>query len=420
MVRTGACATCGGDGKVAADAVRGVRGRRRRPGRASASRSTSRPASPTASASACPAAATRASPARPAGDLFVQVRVREDERFLRDGDDLVTVVDVPAPRAALGTTVAGADPRRASTSWRSPPARSRARSRPSAARACRRCGAAGRATCASSSTSPSRASSPRTSGASSRQLADSFSDDAFASDEGLLGKLRRARGVDPPRPCGCAATTAASSSPSCSSSRPPGWRRASSPTASSTSSTARRASCPRCPRSQAAAGDVLVEVSSTEIADDWDERWKQWHRPVAIGPLRVRPPWEPAPSTGSTSSSTPARRSGPAAHATTRLCLELLLELEPGGAVRRLGLRLRRARDRGGQARLRPVAAVDYDPLAVDATRVNAGVNGVALEVGAGQPARAAGPAAPTVCANLLRPLLLEVAAGARRGARSG
>jgi molecular chaperone DnaJ len=30
---------------------------------------------------------------------------REDERFLRDGEDLVTVIDVPAPLAALGTTV---------------------------------------------------------------------------------------------------------------------------------------------------------------------------------------------------------------------------------------------------------------------------------------------------------------------------
>src|SRR3954447_4230815 len=40
-----------------------------------------------------------------AGDLYVVVRVREDERFLRDGEDLVTVVDVLAPFAALGTTV---------------------------------------------------------------------------------------------------------------------------------------------------------------------------------------------------------------------------------------------------------------------------------------------------------------------------
>jgi molecular chaperone DnaJ len=41
----------------------------------------------------------------PPGDLYVLIRVREDPRFLRDGDDLVTAVDVPAPRAALGTTV---------------------------------------------------------------------------------------------------------------------------------------------------------------------------------------------------------------------------------------------------------------------------------------------------------------------------
>jgi molecular chaperone DnaJ len=41
----------------------------------------------------------------PPGDLYVIVRVRQDERFLRDGSDLVTVVDVPFPLAALGTEV---------------------------------------------------------------------------------------------------------------------------------------------------------------------------------------------------------------------------------------------------------------------------------------------------------------------------
>jgi molecular chaperone DnaJ len=40
----------------------------------------------------------------PPGDLYVQIRVREDPRFLRDGDDLVTAIDVAAPLAALGTT----------------------------------------------------------------------------------------------------------------------------------------------------------------------------------------------------------------------------------------------------------------------------------------------------------------------------
>jgi molecular chaperone DnaJ len=41
----------------------------------------------------------------PSGDLYVVVRVREDERFVRDQEDLHTVIDIPAPLAALGTTV---------------------------------------------------------------------------------------------------------------------------------------------------------------------------------------------------------------------------------------------------------------------------------------------------------------------------
>ncbi|HEY4897623.1 MAG TPA: molecular chaperone DnaJ [Solirubrobacteraceae bacterium] len=41
----------------------------------------------------------------PAGDLYVVVSVEEDERFLREGDDLITAVDVAAPLAALGATL---------------------------------------------------------------------------------------------------------------------------------------------------------------------------------------------------------------------------------------------------------------------------------------------------------------------------
>jgi molecular chaperone DnaJ len=41
----------------------------------------------------------------PAGDLYVLIRVTPDERFVRDGDDLVTALDVPAPLAALGATL---------------------------------------------------------------------------------------------------------------------------------------------------------------------------------------------------------------------------------------------------------------------------------------------------------------------------
>jgi len=41
----------------------------------------------------------------PPGDLYVLVRVKEDKRFVRDGDDLVTAVDISGPQAALGATV---------------------------------------------------------------------------------------------------------------------------------------------------------------------------------------------------------------------------------------------------------------------------------------------------------------------------
>jgi molecular chaperone DnaJ len=39
------------------------------------------------------------------GDLYVLVRVRPDERFVREGEDLLTALDVPAPLAALGATL---------------------------------------------------------------------------------------------------------------------------------------------------------------------------------------------------------------------------------------------------------------------------------------------------------------------------
>ncbi|HEV7808543.1 MAG TPA: molecular chaperone DnaJ [Solirubrobacteraceae bacterium] len=41
-------------------------------------------------------------PGAPAGDLYVHVSIKAHEHFLRDDNDLVTVLDVPAPLAALG------------------------------------------------------------------------------------------------------------------------------------------------------------------------------------------------------------------------------------------------------------------------------------------------------------------------------
>jgi molecular chaperone DnaJ len=44
-------------------------------------------------------------PGAPAGDLYVEVAVAADERFRREGTDLVHVVTIPATEAMLGTTV---------------------------------------------------------------------------------------------------------------------------------------------------------------------------------------------------------------------------------------------------------------------------------------------------------------------------
>ncbi len=44
-------------------------------------------------------------PGTPAGDLYVEVTVATDERFQRDGTDLISVVSIPATEAMLGTTV---------------------------------------------------------------------------------------------------------------------------------------------------------------------------------------------------------------------------------------------------------------------------------------------------------------------------
>jgi molecular chaperone DnaJ len=41
-----------------------------------------------------------------AGDVYVEVRVRPDERFVREGNDVYSTVELTLPQAALGATIA--------------------------------------------------------------------------------------------------------------------------------------------------------------------------------------------------------------------------------------------------------------------------------------------------------------------------
>jgi molecular chaperone DnaJ len=104
LVREHVCDACGGEGRVPSEPCTACGGRGSR-----ATRKTLEVEVPAGIADEQRIRLTGRGHAGerggPPGDLYVLVRVAEDERFLRDGSDLVAVVDVPAPAAALGTTV---------------------------------------------------------------------------------------------------------------------------------------------------------------------------------------------------------------------------------------------------------------------------------------------------------------------------
>jgi ribosomal protein L11 methyltransferase len=207
---------------------------------------------------------------------------------------------------------------------------------------------------------------------------------------------------------------------------------------------------PALPDLRAAAGSALVEIATSETPGDWQERWKRFHRPVLIEApdaasarrppaLRVRPPWEPPSPPGDGRAEEividPGQAFGTGAHATTRLCLELLLELaamrEERGPLLDIGAGSGLLAIAAARLGFSPVIALDNDRESVRASAENAALNGVSLEVahvdvrsqgipwlGSEGDHAAAMPTPPgplVVVANLLRPLLLELAERAAR-----
>jgi ribosomal protein L11 methyltransferase len=164
---------------------------------------------------------------------------------------------------------------------------------------------------------------------------------------------------------------------------------------------------------RAAAGGALVEISTSELPDDWDERWRSFHQPIDVGPLRVRPPWAPAREGALDVVIDPGQAFGTGSHATTRLTLELLSELAPDGALADWGCGSGVLAIAAAKLGWAPVLACDIEPESVAAARDAAAFNGVEVEISRCD-VRQGGPPAPTVLANLVRPLLLEVAANLR------
>jgi len=170
---------------------------------------------------------------------------------------------------------------------------------------------------------------------------------------------------------------------------------------------------PELPDLEATLGDTLVEVQTTEVADDWHRRWTEFHKPTVIGDaVAIRAPWHtPVDSVSREIVIDPARAFGTGSHATTKLCLELMLELDGTGPLVDLGCGSGVLAIAAAQMGYKPVTALDNDQLAVEAAAENAEINSVKIEVQHFDLRTDALPQAPTVVANLLKPLLLELAA---------
>lgn len=155
---------------------------------------------------------------------------------------------------------------------------------------------------------------------------------------------------------------------------------------------------------EAALRDVLEpvfgEVASEPVEDGWEHAWRRFHRPVLAAGVWIGPPWEVPPAGAEAVVIDPGLAFGTGAHATTRLCIELLAETDRGSLLD-VGcgsgvLSIAAARLGYG-----PIAAADVDPVAVDVTRANAAANGVAIDAVVADACHDPLPAADVVVANV-------------------
>jgi ribosomal protein L11 methyltransferase len=185
---------------------------------------------------------------------------------------------------------------------------------------------------------------------------------------------------------------------------------------------------PELPPLTADAG--LLQITSTEIPDDWADNWRDFHKPVSVGDGRlvVQPSWIDAPADDPVGSGReaeqptgscvvtidPGQAFGTGALATTSLCLELLLELadagEASGPLVDLGTGSGVLAIAAAKLGWSPVLGIDSEVAALEAAAENARVNRVELELRRVNLRAEPPPAAPTVVANLTAPLLREVA----------
>jgi ribosomal protein L11 methyltransferase len=161
---------------------------------------------------------------------------------------------------------------------------------------------------------------------------------------------------------------------------------------------------------------VFGPGAATEVEAGWSEAWQRFHRPVRVGRLWVGPPWEAPDEDLVTVVVDPGRAFGTGAHPTTQLCLRFLLEREPGSLLD-LGCGSGVLSIAAAKLEYEPVTALDLDEAAVEASRMNADANGVAITVALADVLSDPLPAADLALANIASEPLRELAGRIDAGA---
>ena len=155
-----------------------------------------------------------------------------------------------------------------------------------------------------------------------------------------------------------------------------------------------------------------IAVSSTEVPDDWADRWRDFHKPLLVADrLWLRPSWEPPRDGAIDVVVDPGQAFGTGAHPTTRLCLEFLCELEAGGELVDLGTGSGVLAIGAAKLGWAPIRGYDHEPAAIEAAAANAEANGVSLDLERINLRERLPELAPTVVANMTAPILKAVAA---------
>jgi ribosomal protein L11 methyltransferase len=154
-----------------------------------------------------------------------------------------------------------------------------------------------------------------------------------------------------------------------------------------------------------------IEVTATEIPDDWADRWRDFHKPLLVADrLWLRPSWEPSREGAIDVVVDPGQAFGTGAHPTTRLCLEFLCELEAGGELVDLGTGSGVLAIGAAKLGWGPIRGYDHEPAALEAAAANAQANGVELHLERMNLREQLPDLAPTVVANMTAPVLKAVA----------